>query len=454
MIGKTISHYEVTGKLGEGGMGVVYKATDTKLKRPVALKFLAAHLLGDSDEKARFIREAQAAAALDHPNICTVHEIDEAGGTIFIAMAYLEGQTLAKKIEAGPLNLGEALDFAIQSAQGLQEAHGKSIFHRDIKPANLMITPKGASRLVKIMDFGLAQLAERSRLTRRDTTLGTVAYMSPEQSMAAGTDHRTDIWALGVVLYEMVCGQLPFRGDYNQAVTYSITNEEPEPLTGLRTGVPMELEWIVGKCLMKDQAQRYQSTADLIVDLENLREKLKAGKSTIMRAPARSPVGTGTLAGPSSRSGDGQAESLSLPEHAAPAQSAEAQLAPATQAAPAGHPLVKYRVIEDLGLRGESAVYRAEDTQLHRSVTINVLPESAARTAERRERLKKIAAGVVFLLLVVLLLMQRAPQSAPGESAPLRRFAFRPPVALVAQWGGGGVRFQSLGRTGQLPAAG
>ena len=389
MIGKTISHYEITDKLGEGGMGVVYKATDTKLERAVALKFLAAHLLGDSDEKARFVREAQAAAALDHPNICTVHEIDEVDETIFIAMAYLEGETLGKKIEAGPLTLGEALDFAIQATQGLQEAHGKGIFHRDIKPANLMITPKGASHLVKIMDFGLAQLVERSRLTRKDTTLGTVAYMSPEQSMAAGTDHRTDIWALGVVLYEMVCGQMPFRGDYDQAVMYSITNEEPEPLTALRTGVPMELEWITGKCLMKDQAQRYQSTADLIVDLENLREKLKSGKSTIMRARAATgglagpaPVATGNLAGSSPRSGDGQAKSLS--------------------------PLATQQTPPPQGFQAQPAT----------------------RTAERRERLKKIAAGAVFLLLVVLLWMQRAPQSAPGESAHLRRFAFTPPVAL------------------------
>ena len=239
------------------------------------------------------------------------------------------------------------------------------------------------------MDFGLAQLVERSRLTRKDTTLGTVAYMSPEQSMAAGTDHRTDIWALGVVLYEMVCGQMPFRGDYDQAVMYSITNEEPEPLTALRTGVPMELEWITGKCLMKDQAQRYQSTADLIVDLENLREKLKSGKSTIMRARAATgglagpaPVATGNLAGSPPRSGDGQAKSLS--------------------------PLATQQTPPPQGFQ----------------------VQPAARTAERRERLKKIAAGAVFLLLVVLLWMQRAPQSAPGESAPLRRFAFTPPVAL------------------------
>ena len=283
MIGRTISHYRVTEKLGEGGMGVVYRAEDTKLKRSVALKFLASHLIGAAEEKERFIREAQAAAALDHPNICTVHEIDEAEGQIFIAMAYLEGETLARRIEAGPLKLGEALDFAIQTAKGLQEAHAKSIFHRDIKPANLMITTTRTSeQLVKIMDFGLAQLAERSRLTRQDTTLGTIAYMSPEQSVGSGTDHRTDIWSLGVVLYEMVSGRLPFLGDYAQAITYSITAEEPEPLTALRTGVPMELEWLVTKCLAKDTGERYQSTSDLIVDLATLGKKIESGKSTIL----------------------------------------------------------------------------------------------------------------------------------------------------------------------------
>ncbi len=319
-------------------MGVVYKATDTKLQRPVALKFLAAHLVGADEEKARFVREAQAAAALDHPNICTVYEINEEDDKLFIAMAYLEGRTLAEKIEDGPLEFKEILDFGIQVGKGLEEAHAKKIYHRDIKPANLMITPKGASeRLVKIMDFGLAQLAERSRLTRQDSTLGTAAYMSPEQTMGAGTDHRTDIWALGVVLYEMVSGRLPFQGDYRQAVMYSITSEEPEPLTGLRTGVPMELEWMVGKCLAKGPDDRYQNAGDLIVDLRNLNEKIKSGKSTILRtapiatgaaAVMGSPVATGTRAGPSQ----------------APAATTIAQTAPPAQAA--GPRPASYRLLQ------------------------------------------------------------------------------------------------------------
>ena len=252
MIGQTISHYKITEKLGEGGMGVVYKAEDTKLKRPVALKFLSPHLLSDTETKERFIREAQAAAALNHPNICTVHEIDEAAGRTFIVMAFLEGASLDTKIEAGPLKLNEALDFAIQTVQGLQAAHGKKIVHRDIKPANLMVTPQGAKQLVTIMDFGLAQLTDRSKLTQGPTALGTVSYMSPEQTQGMELDHRTDLWALGAVIYEMVTGQRAFQGHYDQAITYSIQHEEPEPMTALRTGVPMELERIADKCLVKN----------------------------------------------------------------------------------------------------------------------------------------------------------------------------------------------------------
>ena len=272
MIGQTISHYKILSKLGEGGMGVVYKAEDTKLDRPVALKFLAPHLLRDDEARKRFEREAKAAARLDHPNICTVYEIDEAEGRTFIVMAFLEGRPLSDRIKEGPLKLTEALSVAAQMAEGLEAAHEKGITHRDIKPDNLMLM-KGSRGLVKVMDFGLAQLAGGSKFTREGTTLGTMSYMSPEQAAGAATDSRTDIWSLGVVLYEMVAGQPPFRGDYDQVVVYSIINEPPEPLTAVRTGVPKELERIVNKCLAKEAGERYQGVDELLVDLRGLQKE-------------------------------------------------------------------------------------------------------------------------------------------------------------------------------------
>ena len=266
MIGKTISHYKILEKLGEGGMGVVYKAEDTKLKRTVALKFLPQDLSRDDESKERFIHEAQAASALEHNNICNIHEIDEMDdGQMFIAMACYDGETLKKKIEGGPLKLEDAIDISLQISEGLSKAHEKEIVHRDLKPANVMLTNDG---VVKILDFGLAKLAGRTMLTKEGTTLGTASYMSPEQTQGTEVDKRTDIWALGVVLYEMLTGKQPFQGDYEQAVMYSIMNEDPEPITGLRTGVPMELERVVSKALKKNPAERYQSLDEMLVDLK------------------------------------------------------------------------------------------------------------------------------------------------------------------------------------------
>ncbi len=280
MVGQSISHYRVVEKLGEGGMGVVYKAEDTTLERAVALKFLADHLLNDDEAKERFLREAKAAAALHHPNICPVHEIAEADGKTFIAMAYLEGESLEERIAQGPFSVKDALDIARQVADGLDAAHEKGVFHRDIKPANIMIDAKGRAT---IMDFGLARLTEASRLTKVDTAMGTVAYMSPEQGQGMDVDGRTDIWALGCVLYEMVSGQRPFQGQYDQALLYEIVHEEVAPLTSIRAGVPMELEFAVGKCLEKDADSRYQHASDVAVDLRNLQDKLRSGRSTILR---------------------------------------------------------------------------------------------------------------------------------------------------------------------------
>ena len=294
MIGQTISHYEITAKLGEGGMGVVYKAEDTKLKRAVALKFLAAHLLQDEEARKRFQREAQAAAALHHPNVCPVYEISEVDGQTFLVMAFIEGRSLDKTIEKGPVKLPEALDIAQQVAKGLEAAHEKGVVHRDIKPGNVMLDDKGH---VTVMDFGLALLTEGSKLTKFDTTVGTVAYMSPEQAQGMEVDHRTDVWALGCVLYEMVRGERPFQGLYDQALLYEIVHEEPEPLTSVRTGVPVELELLVNKCFAKQADNRYQAVADLIVDLRTLSEKLKSGRpspaaTARIRASAPPEIGT------------------------------------------------------------------------------------------------------------------------------------------------------------------
>jgi len=210
MIGKTISHYKIIEEIGRGGMGVVYRAQDTKLKRTVAFKFLLPEMTKDPDAKKRFIHEAQAASVLDHSNICTIHEVDETEeGQVFIVMACYEGETLKEKSSRGPLPIQESIDIAIQMSQRLQEAHENKIVHRDIKSANVMITPKGQ---VKIMDFGLAKLIGQTALTKEGSTLGTVAYMSPEQAQGEKVDERSDIWSLGVVLYEMITGRRTFQG--------------------------------------------------------------------------------------------------------------------------------------------------------------------------------------------------------------------------------------------------
>ncbi len=294
MIGRTISHYKIIEKLGGGGMGVVYKAEDTKLKRLVALKFLPLDLVRDDDAKERFVHEAQAASALDHPNICTVHEIAEADdGQLFICMAHYEGETLKKKIESHLVGLPveQVIDYAAQTAQGLAKAHSKAIVHRDIKPANLMVTDEG---VVKIVDFGLAKLAGRTKITRSGTTLGTVAYMSPEQAQGTDVDHRTDIWSLGVVLYEMLTGQLPFKGEYEHAVIYGIVNLDPAPITKFRSDAPSELELIVKKALAKKLDDRYQSAADLLLDLRKL-QRASNGKRVVPEIHSKRTKGQRSL---------------------------------------------------------------------------------------------------------------------------------------------------------------
>jgi len=281
MVGQTISHYKILEKLGEGGMGVVYKAEDTNLKREVAIKFLPRHIAANEADRERFKIEAQAAAALNHPNIATIYAIEEIDDEMFIVMEYIDGQELKQRIDAGPLKVDEVLNIAMQIVDGLQAAHNKGVFHRDIKSANIMLTENDR---VKIMDFGLAKIKGQMKLTKTGTTVGTVAYMSPEQTRGQEVDHRTDIWSFGVVLYEMLTGQLPFKGEYEQAIVYSILNEEPEPVTGFGTSVTMRLERIVNKALVKNPAERYQTADEILVDLrseekESLpRQEIKSSK--------------------------------------------------------------------------------------------------------------------------------------------------------------------------------
>jgi serine/threonine-protein kinase len=266
--GSTIAgRYQLIEELGRGGMGVVYKAEDTKLKRTVALKFLPPELTHIPDVKDRFMREAQAAAALDHPNICTVYEFDEAEEKTFISMAYVEGQSLRNKLESGPLELDEALRIATQVAQGLQIAHKKGVVHRDIKSANIMVTEDNQA---KIMDFGLARMTGGTLITQEGTAMGTVAYMSPEQSQGEEVDHRTDIWSFGVVLYEMLTGQLPFKGEHEQAVVYAIRKDKPKPITEVIAEIPPSIEQVVDKALEKDADKRYQQVDELLDDLKSI----------------------------------------------------------------------------------------------------------------------------------------------------------------------------------------
>jgi len=269
MIGYTILHYKILEKLGEGGMGVVFLAEDTKLERKVAIKFLPHYISINSEERERFKIEAKAAAALNHPNIATIHAIEESEDQIFIVMEYIEGAELKDKIKSSAIPETEAIEIAKQIAEGLEAAHKKGIVHRDIKSQNIMITNDGK---VKIMDFGLAKVGG-IQLTKIGSTVGTVAYMSPEQSRAEEVDHRTDIWSFGVVLYEMITGELPFKGEYDQVILYNINMEEPEPIINFSSDQLTELNSIINKTLRKDPQQRYQNLKRLLSDLNKIKKE-------------------------------------------------------------------------------------------------------------------------------------------------------------------------------------
>jgi serine/threonine protein kinase len=290
MIGETISHYKILEKLGEGGMGVVYKAEDTKLDRLVALKFLPSHLSASEQDKARFIQEAKAASALNHPNVCTIHAIEEHGGQLFIVMEYVDGQTLRQKKDA--INFKQAIDIGIQIADGLAAAHEKGIVHRDIKPENIMIRKDG---IAQIMDFGLAKLRGNiSRLTKEGSTVGTAGYMSPEQVQGLDTDHRSDIFSLGVLLYELFTGQLPFKGVHETALMYEIVNVDAPPMSSTKGEIDPELDRIILECLEKDINERTQSVKQVSVDLK--RFKRESGRQRISRvSPGRDLQGASKI---------------------------------------------------------------------------------------------------------------------------------------------------------------
>jgi len=310
MIGQTISHYQILEKLGEGGMGVVYKARDTKLDRDVALKFLPPHLAASEQDKARFVQEAKAAAALNHPNVCSIidiqeHDSPDGGKQMFIIMEFVDGTTLRKKMETltggtQPYPTKQAIEIAIQVADGLAAAHEKGIVHRDVKPENIMVRRDG---IAQVMDFGLAKLrasgSKITRLTKQGSTVGTAGYMSPEQVQGLDADHRSDIFSLGVMLYELLTGRLPFKGVHETALMYEIVNVEAEPMSAVNPGLDAELDRIVYECLQKDPEERYQSVKEISRDLKRFRrESSKARMSKTFSVQHRAGVsGAAAIAG-------------------------------------------------------------------------------------------------------------------------------------------------------------
>jgi len=280
MLGQTISHYKVLEKIGEGGMGVVYKAQDVRLDRLVALKFLPSNLVASGQDVARFQQEAKAISALNHPNIATLYDIGEAEGQKFIVLEYLPGDTLKSKVkqiqqQGKELSIEQILDYAIQIAEGLSHAHKQGIVHRDVKTDNVMLTAEGK---LKLTDFGLAKLKGVTKLTKTGSTLGTIAYMSSEQAQGEEVHQRSDIFSLGVVLYELVAGRLPFSGEHDAAIVYSICNEDPEPLVRYKKDVPEGLQRIANKALKKEKTVRYQNVSEVCVDLRELRDQLSTGQ--------------------------------------------------------------------------------------------------------------------------------------------------------------------------------
>jgi serine/threonine protein kinase len=364
IIGQCISRYRIVEKLGQGGMGVVYKAEDTRLERFVALKFLPEDLTRDEGMRKRFLREARAASALNDPHICTIHDIGEEDGKVFIALEFLDGSTLKELVSQGPLELARLLRIAQQVLDGLEAAHSKGIIHRDIKPANIFVSKDGR---VKILDFGLAKKTGGGVSDEHSTSgrgaLGTAAYMSPEQALGKPLDLRTDLFSFGIVLYEMATGQAPFRGDSTGMLLLSIVQEIPEPVRRLNPGIPEELQNVIDQCLQKGKEQRFQQAGEIRTALVQMQLQ------PVNQAPAQI-----------------------LPATKPPDEIARSKPEKVTGTASlSGQTISYYRILEKLGGGGMGVVYKAEDTRLHRFVALKFLSEQFVREPEALERFRREA---------------------------------------------------------------
>jgi serine/threonine protein kinase/Tol biopolymer transport system component len=426
VIGSTISHYQILDRLGGGGMGVVYKALDLRLDRLVALKFLSSQRGADEEQKRRFIREARAASLLDHPNICTIYEIDDTGdGALFIAMALYEGETLRERIGRGPLPIPEAVAIALQIASGLARAHERGIVHRDVKPSNVILAREGQ---VKLVDFGIAKLAGQSRLTIAGTAMGTAAYMSPEQFDGESVDLRTDVWSLGAVAYEMVAGRPPFGSNEREAVR-GILERHPTALSARRPDAPPALERIVGRALAKRPSDRYASMDAMRDDLQRLAATL---------APPEPPE-------PEDRT------AVELPAPAAVLQTAAQKTAP-REAVPQdavaeeigdgliGRTIGPYQVLEILGGGGMGVVYKALDARLARTAALKFLPPELTRDPGSKERFvqeARAASGLDHPNLCTILELGEGPDGRLYLAMPcydgetLRRRIERGPLPVL-----------------------